>query len=232
MLAQHGARQREGDVGILARNDAGGGTFVCGIRATMEEADDDRFRPGLAQPAGGLAHLLEIDRMGAFSCSQDTLGHFEPPLARNQRSGPPGTEVVELRPRLPADRQHVAEAARRDHAQPCALPLEQRIGGDRSTVCEQDDLGGAGARHGQHARHALKHALVLAARHRRDLRVCQAAGLLAEQHHIGKGPATSIPSRYVGVLTERTRRGDTRIPPTAATRPRPPRARPPRATGM
>ena len=92
----------------------------------------------------------------------DPLGHRQPVAPPHQRLRLPGQVELQreiVRPLVPRHVQDVAEAARRDHADLGAGPLDHHVGGNGRAV--EDGIDGAGLDAGQFAdlQYALDHAL-------------------------------------------------------------------------
>src|SRR5204863_2810625 len=69
----------------------------------------------------------------------DALGDLEAVLARYERLGVVGLQVVDLGPRLAADLQQVLEAGGGDERDLAAAPLDQGVGRHRGAVGEKGE---------------------------------------------------------------------------------------------
>ena len=82
----------------------------------------------------------------------DPLFHAKAQLAWNERRNAIEEKIVQLRPSLTADLNHVFKSCRGDERHPRTFSLEQSIGADRRAV-KQGNLGsGAPYGHGQFLR--------------------------------------------------------------------------------
>ena len=93
-----------------------------------EQADRHRLRLDLGQ-------RVEVERLD-HACRADPLAHADAALQRDEGLRVPIAEAVQVRPGLTAQVQEVLEAGRADEGRPRALPLEQRVRGDRRPVRE------------------------------------------------------------------------------------------------
>jgi hypothetical protein len=74
---------------------------------------------------------------------EHALGDAEPARARHERLGHDRHQVVEPRPHLTSDREHVFESRRRDERDARAAPLEERVRRDGRAVVEPRPRVGA-----------------------------------------------------------------------------------------
>ena len=136
--------------------------LVLGVQEGEQEADRDRLDLRLPQRVHGLLQALLVERL-ELALGAHALAHAEAQLARHERRRPVLLEVVQVRPVLAPDLEHVAEAGRRHQRGARAAPLEQRVGGHGHAVRE-------GARFADLRRlQRGQHALGLVAGRRRDL---------------------------------------------------------------
>ena len=86
-------------------------------------------------PAGTSGSVVDVERLELGAVGVEPAA--APPsavAARHERLGPVGPRVVERRPVLAGDLDHVGEALGGDQRDPGAPPLEQGVGGDRGAV--------------------------------------------------------------------------------------------------
>ena len=128
--------------------------------------------------SSGVEHLAVV---------ADALGHLEPVAAPHVRRRDVGVGVPQVLLRAAPDLDHVAEALRRDHRDGREPARDQRVGGDRGAVREEDGVAQVDAR----LAHAGHHALHRVGRRRRDLRDADRRGGLVQDADVGEG-ATDV----------------------------------------
>ncbi len=150
----------------------------------------DRLRAGFDQFIGRAreARLVEWDEH--LAVGPDALGDLaaEAPGREEGRRLRIEREVVHLVPHLPADLDHVEEAAGGDEADARALALQHRVGGDGGAVHEAGNRSG---REPPLRLHALERREHRAARVGAGRGYFQDAGRRAGRahHHVGEGAA-------------------------------------------
>ncbi len=146
----------------------------------MQEADGQRLHTLLGQLALQSLQLGWI--RGANRLPRVDVGSLldaETERRRDQRASQRGRQVVELRAVLAADKDQIGEAFGGDESGPCALALEQRVGGHRRSV----DYFGAAA--GRGAPNTLQNHGSGSSRIRTQLEALQAA-VVMEDREIGE----------------------------------------------
>ena len=81
-----------------------------------------------------------IERLQHRTARIDAFRHFQAALARHQRHRRAHSVVVEMRPHLAADLQHVAKSPRDDQPGGDATALDHHVGGDRGAMTDEADL--------------------------------------------------------------------------------------------
>ena len=112
------------------------------ILVGMEECDRDCLDAFAGELARDPPHRILVERNKHHAVAVDPLRHALAQIARNQRLRLVIENIVELRPGLVGDLQHVAEAFRGDQPGFGALALDDGIGGDRRAVNRERELSG------------------------------------------------------------------------------------------
>ena len=150
-LRLHLAGERDVTPGSAARSASTDADLVLGIEEREQEADRHALGPAGLHVGDGALDVRLRQRPDDLARRPDALGDLEAMLARNQRLGVVGLEIVDLGTRLAADLEQVLEACRGDERDLAAAPLDQRVGGDRRAVGEEGE-----AIAGRRARAALR----------------------------------------------------------------------------
>jgi len=115
-----------------ARDELLGDELLVGsVEVGVEEAHRDRVH--------ALRHGRDGRRVEGLDLATPPVEpppDLDPQLALHQRAGPVGHRVVQRRPDLARDLDHVFEPVRRDERDPSASSLEQGVGRDRRAVGE------------------------------------------------------------------------------------------------
>ena len=104
------------------------------IAKREQQRDGDRVGVELGQGR-------EVER-GELAVGARTPAHADASLERDERRGVLHTRPVQVRPRLPAQVQHVLEALVRDERGSRSTPLQERVRRDRRPVGEAADVRG------------------------------------------------------------------------------------------
>jgi len=175
--------------GVFLGNDIEDLLLVVGRQEAVEAADCNGLHIGTGHLPHRLAHRFDIQRRLDAPIGAHTLGDFEAHVAADQRLRLVGIHVVEAGALLAADFQQVAKAIGDQQAGLHAAQLDERIGGDGSTVPEEGD----GIRRGVDGREALSDAGGNAARRiirgGRYLPDIELPGFVVEQADVGERAA-------------------------------------------
>ena len=108
------------------------------VEKRKQEADRDGLHLGPPQLLHhiGQPRLVERHRLAV---RLDALTDREAEPARDERLGRPLRQVVERRPGLPRNLDHVTEALGGEESRPRAAPLEERVRRDRRPVRDRAD---------------------------------------------------------------------------------------------
>ena len=120
------------------------------------------------------------------------LVHLEAQRPRHERRRPCRPQVIQLRPGLPADLQHVRKAPRRDERHPRPAPLQQGIRSDRRAV--RDGYVGPDAE----VLKTVQHCLCRIVRRGQPLSDGQPSRLATSTTKSVNVPPTSTPTRAAG----------------------------------
>jgi hypothetical protein len=102
---------------------------VLGVKEREQEAHRYGLDLRLAKPVEQRIDGRGIDRFQDLALVAHTLGHLEAPLRGYDRLRWVCIEVVQIRPRLASDAQHITESARGHHGRASAFALQDRVGG-------------------------------------------------------------------------------------------------------
>ena len=160
--------------------------LVCRIQIGVQEADGHRNHAFPFQLGGDLAHPLLVQGQQHVPLGIQSFGDLEAEVAWNQRPGLLEMDVVEGRPDLPCDLQHVAEASGGDEGAAGRLPFDQGVGGHRRAVHQVGNLLRFQAilQDPVHRVHETDRGI---AGSRGDLGGLRFAGLLRDQDRVGEG---------------------------------------------
>ena len=168
--------------------------LVRAVEEAVEQADGDRFDAFVGEHPGGRVDVLGGQRRQLLAVGADPPAHRQAQIARRQDRGKRRAVIPLVVADAAADFERIAEAFGRQHADPGALLLEDRVGGDRRAVHEQRAVAQQrGERQVELLRGQPQHAqdaLAGIGRHRRRLVDAHGARRIA-QHHVGEG-ATDI----------------------------------------
>ena len=188
-LGQHVTGQRHGHAGQHLRGDRGDAPLVGGVREGVDERDRQCVDPGQCGELGANVGLVQLPDQRAVR--GDALVDLDGVLQRGER--------LRLRPDDPAgeptrhvgagDLQHLPEALRGDEPDGGALPLKDRVGGDRRAVQHLRDVRQGDARLLAHPGDTGAYPDGLVRRGRRGLRPPGAPADLLDEEHVGEGPA-------------------------------------------
>jgi hypothetical protein len=165
---------------------------VRAVEEAVEQADRDRFDALVGERLGRRIDILEPKGGQLLTVRTDAPAHRQSQVARRQ-------DLRERRAMVPlvladaaADLERVSETLGRQHADPGALLLEDRVGGDGRAVHEQRAVAQQGAERqvellGGEAEHA-QHAFAGIGRNRGRLVDAHGARVVA-QNHVGEGAA-------------------------------------------
>ncbi len=98
-------------MGQSRTDDLRGAAFVCVVQIAVQEADGDRLDALRRQRGRGRGDLGLIEGMQHRTGRIDAFRHLQAALARHQRHRRAHGVVVEMRPHLAADLQHVAKSS-------------------------------------------------------------------------------------------------------------------------
>ena len=152
------------------------------------------------------------ERQDDLARRTDALGHLEAVLARHQRLGMIGLQVVDLGPGLAADLEQVLEALGGDERDLAAAPLDQRVGRDRRAVGEKREAA-SGRKRAQPFQDRARGIVGRGG----DLVRARLAGRVVHQEEVGEGAADVHSQRRAHPLPM-TRLGSQRATPGSAMR--------------
>ena len=130
--------------GHLLAHDRRRGALVRGVEIGVQEADDHRLHALGPQAAHRRAHLADVERLEHVALGVEPLADLEAPPPRHQGRRLLEVHVVEPGADLAADLQHVAEAARHEHAHARGLALDDGVGRHRGGVHHRGHVAAAG----------------------------------------------------------------------------------------
>jgi hypothetical protein len=113
--------------------------LVRGVLVAVQQADRDRLGAKPANCRDRTARGPRSERELDAAVGSYPLRNAHPARRRHQGLGSTRLERVELGARLPADLEHILEAARGEEHDPSASALEQRVRRDGGAVVEQRD---------------------------------------------------------------------------------------------
>ena len=163
--------------------------LVDRVQIAVEQADRDRDDVLLGQRPRDLVDPVLFQGLQHLAARIQPLLDLEAEIARHERPRLLEMDIVEARPDLAADLQHVAESFGRDERGARRLALDQGVGGDGGAV----DQVGNGVRRdiaiGQDALDRVEEALGGVRGRGGDLRDPGRAAGFGEQHGIGERAA-------------------------------------------
>jgi len=133
--------------------------------------------------------LFLVERLQHVALEAHPLPDLEDPLAGNQRVRLQHVQVVGLVALLPAEDEHVAEAARGNQRRLRPAPLDDRVGRDRRRVEKLPYAVRARSRLFEQRRQAVPDRFGGVGGRGRNLVDRNAARLLVAKHEVGKGAA-------------------------------------------
>ncbi len=108
--------------------------FEPRIDKRKQQADGDGINFRFPEPPHQRRQFCFIDRFDDFAGRRHASTQAETKIIGHERRRSHRVQVVEFRPRLPPDDEHIFKAARGDQRRARAAPLEQRIGADGCAV--------------------------------------------------------------------------------------------------
>jgi hypothetical protein len=155
----------------------------------VQEADDNGLHSLARQSPRRLAHLVEVKRLEHAPLVVEPLGHLEAEAAGHQGKRLLQMHVVEARADLAADLEDVAEAARRQHADPRRLALDDRVRRHRRGVDHGGHVAAVRLALGEAASERGHEALGRVLRGRQHFDHADGAGLAVDERGVGEGAA-------------------------------------------
>ena len=144
-LRQDVRGEGDGHAGKLRGQHLADRPLVRRVGVGVEQADGDGVDVRPPHPLDHVPGRPGLQRRQHLAGVEHALLHFEAEPPGYQRLGPPHPPVVQHRPVLPSDQQHVAEAGGGYQGGARPLPLQQGIDGDGGAVDEEADAGGVEA---------------------------------------------------------------------------------------
>ena len=167
--------------------------LVDRVQVGVEQADRDRDDLLLRQGPGDLVDSGLVEGRQLAAARVQPLPDLEAQVARHQGPRLLEMDVVERRPDLAADLQHVAEALRGDERGARGLAFDQGVGGDGGAVHEVGDGVRRDAGVGQDAFDRVEEASGGIGGGRGDLRGPGRSAGFGEQDGVGEGAADVHP---------------------------------------
>jgi len=130
----------------------------------MQKRDRDGFDPVINEMPQRRADRIEVERRDDAAVAIEALGDLQPMPAGDQRFWEAEEQIVDVVALLGAHLEVVAETLRGEQTEPCAAPLDDRIGDERRAVNDLADIRGGDAGLGR------KDAKAFERRYRRILR--------------------------------------------------------------
>ena len=188
-LRQDVRGEGDGDAGKLGGQQLADRPLVRRVGVGVEQADGDGVDLRPPHPLDHAPGRPGLQRRQHLAGVEHALLHLEAEPPGNQRLGPPHPPVVQHRPVLPSDQQHVAEAGGGNQRGARPLPLQQGVDGDGRPVDEEADVGGVEAVAVDEQAHALRDGERLVRRGRRRLGELDPVPLHVVQGEVGEGPS-------------------------------------------
>ena len=206
-LGLHLAGERDVDAGQRRPQRLTHAPLVLRIEEREKKAHGHALGSARLHVGDGAGHVGIVERPDHLARRSDALGDLEAVLARHQRLGMVGLQIVDLGSRLAADLQQVLEAGRSDERNLASAPLDQRVGCNRGAVGEegQATLGGERTQ-------ALQNCARGIVGRGGDLVRARLAGRLVHQKEVGESAADVDPERRAH---RRPREARPRVRPTA-----------------
>ena len=101
---------------------------MCGMQERKEQTYRDGLNALVVQKGDQRIHLQWVERDQYIAMMIDTLVHFQPPCAFHQWCGRVGAQIIERRPVLASNLQHVAKPLCRDERRGCAFAFQKCVG--------------------------------------------------------------------------------------------------------
>jgi hypothetical protein len=114
-------------------------SLVVGVGVGMQQAHCKRRRTRVPGRLDRTHCLGLVQRQQHVAGVQDAFADLEAEPAWHQRFGALREPVVQLRPVLPADLEHITKALRHQQRANRAAAFEECVGGDRRTVGQERD---------------------------------------------------------------------------------------------
>jgi len=167
-----------------------------GIAVAVHEADDQDFCVAGDELPGGRQDRLLVERANHSALRVETLRDLDDHLTLDQWEWPARVVAHGLWDREALDFEQIAETGRRQHAEPGALALDQRVGRDRvrMRVVQSRPTRGAGRHCCPDLIDAAQGAEPGRCRCARHLQAPQLARLVAE-YQVGEGTADIDPEK-------------------------------------
>jgi hypothetical protein len=159
--------------------------LVRGIGVGMQKMDDEGFAAGFEQRRDGSSHLAFIELNAHRARRLYPLGNLQPEIARDDRHERT-CHAIGLRPGAAAELDHVAEAARSDHASLSEPAFQYGIGGGGRAVHDEVDLLDRESGFGQRS-HNAESLVVDSGRRLGDMDLAAIAPV--DQQKVGEGAA-------------------------------------------
>ncbi len=166
---------------------------MLGLPVAVQEADRDRFDAGVPQRRDGGLERGVIERGQCFAFGTDTLLHVHAMLAGDERRRLGDAVVVDRRPCLTTEFQHVAKAARGHEAGARAAPLDDDVRRDGRSMPEIADPGRLQPEGREHLRESVLDRLGRVGRRRFDLEEPDRAAGLVQKREIRERAANVNP---------------------------------------
>jgi hypothetical protein len=160
----------------------------AGVQVREEEADRDGLHAQSAQCRSQLRDALLVEGAEDVSRGVDALGDLKSEGPGHQGLGPVGEPVVELRPVLAADLQHIAEAFGGDEGRLRPAVFEEGVRGHGRAVDDPLDLTKGDPQALAQLMEAREHAEIRGPR-RGDFQIDQTLGVYVEEDEVGERPA-------------------------------------------
>ena len=188
-LRAHVGGERDDQLLVAGAQQLADALLVDRVQVAVKQADRDRDHVLLGQCTGDFVNPVFVQGLQHGACRVEPLIDLEAEIARHEWPRLLEVDVVEVRPDLAADLQHVAEALGGDERGPWGLALDQGVGGDGGAVDEVGDGVRRDVALGENAFDRVQEAPGRIRRSGGDLRDSGRPGVFGEQHGIGEGTA-------------------------------------------
>ena len=128
---------------IVLRNKAGHSSFMGRIGVSVQQADNDRFDILILQQLCDIPDLFFIERFQHLSLRVQTFGDLETAPSRYQGKRLVAKHVVQARPDLAPDFQHIAKTFGDQQRCLCALTFDNGVGRDGCSMNQMDAIVGS-----------------------------------------------------------------------------------------